>query len=58
MLLCYRTFVRNRTNGAIYAFGLNNYNQLGIKGGEETIFRPQLTSFKNVETIRGNESAQ
>lgn len=49
------TFVRSRLNGAIWAFGLNNYNQLGItKKNSETVFAPQLTPFKNVKHITGN----
>lgn len=48
------TFVRNRSNGSIYAFGLNNYSQLGInKKSGDTVFSPQLTSLENVKTITG-----
>lgn len=53
-LFHFRTFVRTRSNGAIFAFGLNNYNQLGIKDSKETIFVPKLTQLHNVETITGN----
>lgn len=51
----YGTFVRNRANGAIFAFGLNNYNQLGIKDVKETIFVPKLTELKDVESITGGQ---
>lgn len=48
------TFVRNRANGSIYAFGLNNYSQLGMsKKSGDTVFSPQLTSFENVKSITG-----
>lgn len=52
----FSTFVRNRANGAIFAFGLNNYNQLGLaKKGSETVFSPQLTTFENVQIITGGQ---
>lgn len=50
----YCTFIRNRTNGTVYGFGLNNYNQIGIvKKNSETIFVPQQTPFENVKFITG-----
>lgn len=50
----YCTFVRNRSNGLVYGFGLNNYNQLGIvKKNSETVFSPQKTPFENVKLITG-----
>lgn len=50
------TFVRNRSSGDIFAFGLNNYHQLGIKKkGAEALFRPQLTPFTNVRSIVGGQ---
>lgn len=52
----YSTFVRNRANGSVYAFGLNNYNQLGIvKKNSETVFAPQKTPFENVQLITGKK---
>lgn len=51
------TFVRNRANGSIYAFGLNNYSQLGVsKKSGDTVFSPQLTFLENVKSISGMES--
>lgn len=45
---------RNRSDGSVYAFGLNNYNQLGIvKKNSEAIFTPQKTPFENVKLITG-----
>lgn len=50
----YCTFVRNRANGAIYGFGLNNYNQMGIvTKNSETIFAPKKVPFENVKHITG-----
>lgn len=50
----YCTFVRVRSNGTVYGFGLNNYNQLGIvKKNSETVFAPQKTPFENVKLITG-----
>lgn len=52
----YCTFVRNRFNGTIYGFGLNNYNQLGIVSmNSETIFVPQKIPFENVKSITGKK---
>lgn len=52
----YCTFIRNRANGSVYGFGLNNYNQLGIvKKNTETIFSPQKTPFEDVKDITGKE---
>lgn len=43
-------------NGAIFGFGLNNYNQLGLtKTNSETVFAPQLTTFENVKMITGGQ---
>lgn len=50
------TFVRNRVNGAIFGFGLNNYNQLGLaKKNSDTVFTPQLTTFENVKMVTGGQ---
>lgn len=50
------TFVRNRVNGMIFGFGLNNYNQLGLtKKNSDTVFTPQLTTFENVKMITGGQ---
>lgn len=55
-LYCFSTFVRNRVNGAVFGFGLNNYNQLGLtKTSAETVFSPQLTTFENVKAITGGQ---
>ncbi|XP_031638314.1 regulator of chromosome condensation-like [Contarinia nasturtii] len=52
----YCTFLRNRSNGAVFGFGLNNYNQLGLaKKNSETVFTPQLTTFENVKSITGGQ---
>lgn len=51
---CFSTFVRNRSNGSIYGFGLNNYFQLGIKKeSSEQVFHPMLTPFTDVKSITG-----
>lgn len=43
-------------NGAIFGFGLNNYNQLGLtKKNSDTVFTPQLTTFENVKMITGGQ---
>lgn len=44
-------------NGAVFGFGLNNYNQLGLvaKKNTETVFTPQLTTFENVKMITGGQ---
>lgn len=53
---CFSTFVRNRANGAIFGFGLNNYHQLGVvKKKSDAIFSPQLTPFENVKSITGGQ---
>lgn len=53
----YCTFVRNRANGTIYGFGLNNYNQMGITTkNSETIFAPKKIPFENVKQITGKSS--
>lgn len=52
----YCTFVRNRANGSVYGFGLNNYNQLGIvTKNSETVFSPQKTPFENIKLITGEQ---
>lgn len=57
LYICFHsTFVRLRSNGAIYGFGLNNYHQLGIKKkGSDAIFSPQMTPFTNVKAITGGQ---
>lgn len=53
----YCTFVRNRANGSVYGFGLNNYNQMGIvKKNSETVFAPQKTPFEKVKMITGEHN--
>lgn len=43
-------------NGAIFGFGLNNYNQLGLmKKNSDTVFTPQLTTFENVKMLTGGQ---
>lgn len=50
------TFVRKRSSTQIFAFGLNNYHQLGIKTKtSEALFTPQLTPFTNVKSIAGGQ---
>lgn len=50
------TFVRKRATGQIFAFGLNNYHQLGItKKESDALFTPQLTPFENVKSINGGQ---
>jgi len=47
------TFLREKNTDKIYGFGLNNYNQLGIKRTSESSFAAKLTIFDNVKTIVG-----
>lgn len=43
-------------SGAIFGFGLNNYNQLGLaKKNSDTVFTPQLTTFENVKMLTGGQ---
>lgn len=51
----YCTFVREMNTPNIYAFGLNNYNQLGLKQTSELIIAPTLTKFENVKSISGGQ---
>lgn len=51
----YCTFVRNRANGAIFGFGLNNYRQMAILDKGETVFTPKLTPFLDVKSITGGQ---
>lgn len=48
------TFAREQRSGKIYAFGLNNYNQIGIKKKGELVFVPTITTFEDVISIAGN----
>lgn len=51
----YCTFFRDHNTSAIYGFGLNNYNQLGLEkcGGE--IIVPKKTTFDDVKIIAGGQ---
>lgn len=50
-------FMRERSKGDIYAFGLNNYNQLGVPkhDGKEIEHHPVLSEFTNVKSISGGQ---
>jgi regulator of chromosome condensation len=48
------TFLREYKTNLIYAFGLNNYNQLGVaKKANEFENFPQISTIKNVKAIAG-----
>lgn len=49
----YCTFLREKETHKIYGFGLNNYNQLGLKKTSEPSFTPKVTSFDNVKAVAG-----
>lgn len=50
------TFLREQSTDLIYGFGLNNYNQLGVKKtGKEFEHFPVLSQFKNVKSIAGGQ---
>lgn len=49
----YCTFFREQNSSDIYAFGLNNYNQLGLDKTTEPLFVPRITQFKGVQSITG-----
>lgn len=50
----FSTFIRNRSTGGIFGFGLNNYFQLGIRDKTvQTVFTPKITPFQNVKAIVG-----
>lgn len=50
------TFIRENSTNNIYGFGLNNYNQLGVKkGGQEFEHYPLLSKFANVKSISGGQ---
>lgn len=50
------TFLRESNTGAVYGFGLNNYNQLGVKkSSQEFEHFPGLSQFKNVKAIAGGQ---
>ncbi|XP_052865946.1 regulator of chromosome condensation [Anopheles cruzii] len=52
----YCTFFREPQTARIYAFGLNNYCQLGIKRSEtKPVYVPEMTSFTDVEHIAGGQ---
>jgi len=53
----YCTFVRVLNAGAasIYAFGLNNYWQLGLPKTDAPLFAPRPTNFSNVKSIVGGQ---
>lgn len=50
------TFIRENSTSNVYGFGLNNYNQLGVKkGGQEFEHFPLLSKFNNVKSISGGQ---
>lgn len=55
----YCTYFKDRSTSRIFAFGLNNYCQLGIPNPSENVvkpvFVPELTSFTDVKTIDGGQ---
>lgn len=53
----YCTYIRKLNSNEIYAFGLNNYHQLGLKksNNQEAIINPIITNFENIETIAGGQ---
>lgn len=55
----YCTYFKDRNTSKIFAFGLNNYCQLGIPNPSENVvkpvFVPELTSFTDVKTIDGGQ---
>ncbi|XP_062560508.1 regulator of chromosome condensation [Armigeres subalbatus] len=55
----YCTFFRDRNTAKIFAFGLNNYCQLGIPNPSENVvkpvFVPEQTSFTDVKIIAGGQ---
>ncbi|XP_055545053.1 regulator of chromosome condensation [Wyeomyia smithii] len=55
----YCTYYKDRNTSKIFAFGLNNYCQLGIPNPSENVvkpvFVPELTSFTDVRTITGGQ---
>lgn len=55
----YCTFYKDRPSGRIFAFGLNNYCQLGIPNPSENVvkpvFVPEPTSFSEVQQIAGGQ---
>lgn len=55
----YCTYFKDRNTAKIFAFGLNNYCQLGIPNPSENVvkpvFVPELTSFTDVKTIDGGQ---
>lgn len=55
----YCTYFKDRNTSKIFAFGLNNYCQLGIPNPSENVvkpvFVPELTSFTDVRSIAGGQ---
>lgn len=49
----YSTFLRDKSTGKIYGFGLNNYSQLNIGKKAETMFVARETKFNNVKELAG-----
>lgn len=50
------TYLKENNTDTIYSFGLNNYNQLGVKkSGMEFEHFPKLSKFTNVESIAGGQ---
>lgn len=50
-------FMRDHSKGEIYAFGLNNYNQLGVEkhDSKEIEHHPVLSEFTDVKSISGGQ---
>ncbi|XP_055641680.1 regulator of chromosome condensation [Toxorhynchites rutilus septentrionalis] len=55
----YCTFFKDRNTAKIFAFGLNNYCQLGIPNPSENVvkpvFVPELTSFTDIKCVTGGQ---
>lgn len=49
----FSTFAKTSDTNAIYAFGLNNYEQLAVEKHEDSFFTPRLTTFADVQYISG-----
>jgi regulator of chromosome condensation len=52
----YCTFLREAATGAVYGFGLNNFNQICVKKGKNEFEHfPVLTKMENVKQIAGGQ---
>lgn len=49
----YCTFIREKDTNNVYGFGLNNYNQLGVKKISDLSFNPKMTKITEVKQIVG-----